>query len=277
MLHEAAVGLWFHTKLRAFTDLLHVYPNRTPAHHPEQGQPWLWTMMQSKQCGERENRVRTRVKARTPMVGQQNEEAVRQEYNRLAEQYDRRWAPYIDATLKAVLEAVECEGHERILDVPCGTGELEQRLLGRWPKLRITGADISPGMLEQAEAKDTEGRVTWIEADISHLPFADGEFDCVTCANSFHYFSAPEQSLQEMRRVLRPDGRLVLVDWCDDYLNCKVCSIWLQWTDPAFHRTYSLRSCQALATDAGFRVESTDRFRVGWLWGMMRLVLRRAG
>lgn len=98
----------------------------------------------------------------------------------------------------------------------------------------------------------------------------------VICANSFHYFSAPEQSLQEMRRVFQPDGSRILVDWCDDYLTCKACSVWLRWIDPAFHRTYSLRSFRSLATQAGSRVNDADRFRVGWLCGTMRLVCRRA-
>lgn len=202
-------------------------------------------------------------------------DAVRLEYDRLADEYDRRWRKYVDATMKAVLEVVKLEGREKILDIPCGTGELSRRLLAKSPNLCITGADISPGMLKQAKSKDAGEKVKWIDAEVSRLPFADREFDYVICANSFHYFSTPEQALVELRRVLRPKGVLILVDWCDDYLTCKLCSVWLRWTDRAFHRTYSLRSCQSLAVQAGFDVERSDRFRVSWLWGMMRLVCRR--
>ena len=52
-------------------------------------------------------------------------------YDRLAPVYDRRWQSYEDATLGAVLGAVRCRRGERLLDVACGTGELERRLLAR--------------------------------------------------------------------------------------------------------------------------------------------------
>jgi ubiquinone/menaquinone biosynthesis C-methylase UbiE len=198
----------------------------------------------------------------------------RREYDRLAAEYDRRWRPYIDATLTAVLEAVQLNGSEILLDVPCGTGELARRLLPRYPGLRIIGADISLDMLRQADAKAIGRQASWLEADVARLPLRDGSFDVVVCANSFHYFPFPEESLREFKRVLKADGTLVLVDWCDNYLTCKLCSLWLKWTDPAFRRMYSLRDCRTLLEDAGFQVESLHRFRVNWLWGMMRVVCR---
>lgn len=200
---------------------------------------------------------------------------VRQEYDRIAAAYDRRWRPYIDATLKTVLEAVQFEGHETILDVPCGTGELERRLLAKSPQLQITGADLSPGMLQQAGKKDSQQRVKWIEADVVSLPLPDDEFDYIICANSFHYFRRPEKSLEELRRVLHPEGTFILVDWCDDYLSCKVCSLWLRWTDAAFYRTHSLRDCRSLLEREGFQIVAADRFRINWIWGLMRIVCRR--
>ncbi len=200
---------------------------------------------------------------------------VRTEYDRLAAHYDRRWQPYIEATLNAVLEAVEFQGDEAVLDVPCGTGELLQRLIAKWPDLCITGVDLSTGMLAQAKAKDEANRVRWFEADVTELPLPDQSFDCVICANSFHYFRAPNEALAEMRRVLRPGGRLILVDWCDDYWACKVCSLWLRWTDRAFYRTYSLKACVSLAEDASFQIEQGRRFRINWLWGLLLLDCRR--
>jgi ubiquinone/menaquinone biosynthesis C-methylase UbiE len=205
---------------------------------------------------------------------QQGESAVRREYDRLAERYDKRWRAYIDASLNMLLDDLELEGDERIIDIACGTGELAWQMLEKWPNLDIVGVDISPKMLGQARAKDAKRRVEWVEAAVAELPFAENEFDCVLCANSFHCFSEPEKALLEFRRVVRPDGQLVLVDWCDDYLSCKLCSLWLRWTDPAFFRTHSLRACRRFATQAGMHVVAAERFRVSWLWGMMRLVSR---
>jgi ubiquinone/menaquinone biosynthesis C-methylase UbiE len=203
-------------------------------------------------------------------------ESVRKVYDRIAADYDRRWRPYIEVTLARIIEAASFDGREKVLDAPCGTGELEQRLLAAWPDLHVTGVDLSPAMLRCATQKEGLGSVSWIVADVSRLPLPDGEFDVVVCANSFHYFRAPEISLREIRRVLRRNGVFILVDWCDDYLTCKLCSLWLRWTHPAFYRTYSLRTCTSLLERSGFEVQDAEQFRVNWLWGMMRIVSRRA-
>lgn len=114
-----------------------------------------------------------------------------------------------------------------------------------------------------------------MQAEVRRLPFPDGLFDHVICANSFHYFRTPVECLREMRRVMRPGGELVLVDWCDDYLVCKLCSLWLRLTDPAFYRTYSLAACEKLLHEADLEVRGRERFRIDWLWGLMRFTCRR--
>lgn len=200
---------------------------------------------------------------------------VQQTYDSLASGYDQRWQRYVDATLDATLKGLSLRGDESLLDVPSGTGKLVGRLLSKWPSLRITGVDLSPRMLKQARAKSFADQVKWVQADVSRLPFSNETFDYALCANSFHYFTSPQKSLKEISRVLRPDGTLILVDWCDDYLTCKVCSLWLRWTDPAFYKTYSLRRCRRLLEEAGFDVVSARRFRMLRIWGLMRLVTRK--
>ena len=118
--------------------------------------------------------------------------------------------------------------------------------------------------------------MSWVQADVAHLPFADQSFDYAICANSFHYFQSPEQSLHEVHRILRPHGVFVLDDWCDDYLTCKLCSLWWRLTEPAFYRTYSTQSCRSLLQQSGFEVIHADRFRVGVIWGMMHFISQRS-
>jgi ubiquinone/menaquinone biosynthesis C-methylase UbiE len=194
-------------------------------------------------------------------------------YDRLAPHYDVRWNRYIRATLALALEPLDLAGGERMVDIACGTGELERALLARWPRLRLAGVDLSQNMLRQAA--DKQLAVDWLRADATQLPFADQSFDAAVCANAFHYFRLPECSLVELRRVLRPGGRFVLVDWCDDYLSCKLCSLWLRWIDPAFYRTYSLFRCRKMLEGSGFVVETAFRRRIDWLWGLMCFVTRR--
>ncbi|HEV3443042.1 MAG TPA: methyltransferase domain-containing protein [Gemmataceae bacterium] len=202
-------------------------------------------------------------------------DAVRQQYDRLATKYDRRWRSYVDATLQAVADCIPIRGQERVLDVACGTGELERLLLARWPALQVAGTDLSRGMLCQAVTKEGNRRASWVQAEATRLPFPDHAFDSAICANSFHYFRSPMKALAEVHRVLHEHGWFVLVDWCDDYLTCKLCSLWLRLTDPAFCRAYRMSACRSLLEDAGFTVVQAERFRVGWLWGMMRFLCRR--
>ena len=90
-------------------------------------------------------------------------EPVKVAYDSLAPTYDRRWRSYIDVSLAKVLSAQSLLGNERILDVACGTGELERRLFARWPRLHVTAVDLCPRMLAQAQEKHIAGIVAWIE------------------------------------------------------------------------------------------------------------------
>mgnify|MGYP000852626562 CR=1 FL=1 len=200
---------------------------------------------------------------------------VRSSYEALASSYDRRWRTYIDASLSRVSAVLSLRGDERILDVACGTGELERRLLARWPGLHIIGMDFSRGMLAQARTKHIAGAVAWIEADASRLPVGDGRFDRVICASSFHYFQEPAACLREFRRALAPGGQLILLDWCDDYWTCKLCGFWLHLTDPAYVHIYPMQALQDMLVDAGFTMIRSERFKVSWLWGMMLFVCER--
>jgi ubiquinone/menaquinone biosynthesis C-methylase UbiE len=197
---------------------------------------------------------------------------VRRSYDELASSYEARWKKYIDATLRLAMEPLELGGQERLLDLACGTGELERRLLARWPRLSVTGADLSRNMLRRAAEKRSGAAL--LAAEASSLPFAAASFDVVICANAFHYFRVPRRALAEMHRVLRPAGKLVLVDWCGDYLSCKLCSVWLRWADPAFYRAYTLSACREMIERHDFVVEASSRRRVNWLWGLMCVVAR---
>jgi len=203
-------------------------------------------------------------------------DSARRTYDQLAVHYDRRWNSYVDATLEAVLQVARPDESERVLDLACGTGALEQRMARQSPAVGVIGVDVSFEMLRQAASKFAAQEAHWCQAESSRLPFRDAAFDLVVCANSFHYFRRPSRVLAEVHRLLRPGGTLILVDWCDDYLTCKLCSLWLRLRDPAFHRTYSLKACRRFLEDARFDVVDAKRFRISWLWGLMRFVCRRS-
>lgn len=99
----------------------------------------------------------------------------------------------------------------RALDVATGTGDLAIALARRvGPSGEVVGSDFSEGMLERARAKDHA--VRWEQANALALPYADGTFDAATVGFGARNFSDLRQGLGEMARVVRPGGRLVVLE-----------------------------------------------------------------
>jgi len=99
-----------------------------------------------------------------------------------------------------------------ILDVGCGTGSLLALLGERFPEAALIGVDPAPNMLAQARSRFAARPVDLREAKAEELPFVDGSFDLVVTSNSFHHWADQVAGLREVRRVLRPNGRLVMTD-----------------------------------------------------------------
>jgi demethylmenaquinone methyltransferase/2-methoxy-6-polyprenyl-1,4-benzoquinol methylase len=105
-------------------------------------------------------------------------------------------------------EAVVRTG-DRVLDAACGTGDLAIADLKAGAG-KVTGLDFSPRMLERARAKHTA--IEWLQGDMLALPFADETFDAATVGFGVRNVENLELGLRELRRVLRPGGRLAILE-----------------------------------------------------------------
>jgi ubiquinone/menaquinone biosynthesis C-methylase UbiE len=191
-----------------------------------------------------------------------------EEYSRLAPDYDERWSFYVRSSVRETMARLALSPGERVLEVGCGTGALLEQVVARCPECRVTGVDPVPEMLAMAR-KRLPAAVDLREAWAEKLPFADAAFDVVLSCNMFHYIRKPQEALAEMRRVLRPGGRLVITDWCDDYLACRLCDWYLHLRSPAHYRMYGGDECSELVEKSGFSGIALDRYKISWLWGLM--------
>ena len=195
-------------------------------------------------------------------------------YDKQANRYDRTWRRYIARTLGFLKASISFRSSDKILDIACGTGEFECRILREHPDQQMIGIDISENMLNFAREKcRAYSNAAFLKADASALPFPDQTFDLVISANSLHYVAKPGASLAEMRRVLLPKGSLVILDWCKDYLICRCFDFFLRRIERGYQSCYTQRELQRLLDAAGFAVQSARKIKLGSIfWGHMIVV-----
>lgn len=136
---------------------------------------------------------------------------VRRLFDRIAPVYDvmnRVMTAGLDrAWRRHTVEAVVQPG-DRVLDACCGTGDLA--VAAEREGGIVTGLDFSERMLARARRKSAT--VTWIEGDLLALPFDDASFDAATVGFGVRNVADLDAALRELRRVLRPGGRLAILE-----------------------------------------------------------------
>jgi ubiquinone/menaquinone biosynthesis C-methylase UbiE len=185
---------------------------------------------------------------------------------RRARSYDSRWAVYTARSL-ALLRPHLQGSSGLLLDVGCGTGALP-RALAEWERapLRYIGVDPDEAMLAMAERSDAAALV---RSQGGALPFPRGAFDLVVSTSSLHDWPDPAAGLREMARVLAPGGRLLLVDWCADYLSMRLMQGWLRITARPVSQVLTLEELRRALDAAGLRVTAMRRKRITPVWGLM--------
>ena len=193
---------------------------------------------------------------------------VQREYARLARIYDMRWHTYVQASVRETLRSMHIRPGQSMLDIGCGTGVLLKALADASPGTVLTGIDATREMLATARQR-LPACVRLHQARAEQLPFGEASFDAVISCNMFHYIRQPQTALQEMRRVLKPAGMLIITDWCNDHLTCRLCDAFLRLTNRAHHRAYRMRECRDMLAAAGFSGIAVERYKIDWFWGMM--------
>lgn len=121
---------------------------------------------------------------------------------------DKRWRRI------AVKQLVPCQN---LLDVAIGTADLAIEMVKQGKAQLVTGIDLSTEMMKigakKVEKAHLQEQISFTEGSALALPYPDGHFDAVTCAYGVRNFSDLNQGLREMRRVLKPGGQLMILEF----------------------------------------------------------------
>jgi ubiquinone/menaquinone biosynthesis C-methylase UbiE len=137
-------------------------------------------------------------------------------FNDRAPEYDRGWRGRLHHEISdrtAALAVATAASPTRVLDVGCGTGYLLGTLAGRYPDAQqLCGIDAAPQMITTASAFARDDRLSFTAGVAEEIGYPDGTFDLIVSTTSFDHWADQQAGLVECARVLRPGGRLVLVD-----------------------------------------------------------------
>jgi len=154
---------------------------------------------------------------------------------------------------------------DRVLDVGCGTGRLAMTFAGRVaPTGSVAGIDPAPEMIKRATSRAGKQQVpaAFQVAFAQRLPFPNATFDAVACTLALHHVAEDDQqsAVQEMHRVLKPDGRLLIAEFDQGHGPHAL----LRWLRPSAPEHMAERAHQ-LVDAAGFTAVTGRPTNLSWL------------
>jgi ubiquinone/menaquinone biosynthesis C-methylase UbiE len=188
----------------------------------------------------------------------------------IREQFTRQAIPFAQAAairdadiLERIVTVSGAARSDNVLDVGCGPGLLACSFA---PRVRhVTGADVTWAMLQQARAEQRARRLvntSWVQADGAHLPWRDREFSIVTSRFTFHHLQQPLAVLQEMARVCRRGGRVVVVDASPAMAKAAAFNRMEKLRDPSHVRALPIEEMTGLFTLARLQDLRIDTWRM---------------
>jgi ubiquinone/menaquinone biosynthesis C-methylase UbiE len=183
---------------------------------------------------------------------------VRRQFGPVASSYTASALHAGGPDLDAMLEAAALRGDERVLDVASGAGHTALAFAPRVAS--VVAVDLTEPMLAEGRRQAAErglGNMSFLLGDAEHLPVPDAAFDLVTCRYAAHHFPRPAAAAREWTRVLRPGGRLLLVDVVapDDLATDTVLNAVEVLRDPSHVRDHTVAQWRTMLEAAGFAVE----------------------
>lgn len=151
------------------------------------------------------------------MDEQERKEMIRKGFNAASEGYDRSALRFFTISAQRQAEQMTLMGNEDVLDLATGTGKLALELSKRLPQGRVTGIDLSDGMLDQARTKAKKAELTnthFLNMDMTSLNFPPEWFDVISCAFGIFFVEDMVGQLQHCVEKLKIGGQISLSSFC---------------------------------------------------------------
>lgn len=182
-------------------------------------------------------------------------------WTRRATTYDDKRFDYFRLMQRYVIRHIDLKPGLHFLDIGCGTG---------WAVLHVAdllqsqgefyGIDLSQGMIEKAISKSHGyANVHFQQANVEQIPLEDNFFDCIISTNSFHHYFNPSKALSEARRILRSQGRILVMDPTSDGPLMRWIDRRVKKNEPEHVKFYSSREYQTLFENARLKYIGSNR------------------
>ena len=172
-----------------------------------------------------------------------------------AETYDNKRFNFFRHFQKRAVLMAQLKNGQRFLDIGCGTGwavcYAASTMSGNG---EFYGIDMAPKMIEKA--RENSGglkNVRFQKALVEELPFESDFIDNAICTNSFHHYLDPVKALTEIRRVLKPGGRVYILDATTDNIIIKLADKRMKSRQPEHVKLYSTAEFRELFPKAGLK------------------------
>ena len=153
-----------------------------------------------------------------------NPQAIHTMFNMIATRYDiinnvMSFGTHLSVK-SACIKSLDIKPHDNVLDLCCGTGDLAGIIKKIQPQACVTGIDFSENMLDIA--KDKYPNVQFFQGDATNLPYEDNTFDIVTMGFGLRNIQNAEKAIEEVYRILKPNGKFLHLDFGEKNLISKI-------------------------------------------------------
>lgn len=144
------------------------------------------------------------------------ENRVRSTFDTVSTGYDKPALRFFSKSAENLADFMKLAGNEHVLDLATGTGNAAFPIARRLQRGRITGIDLSPGMLTQARMKGGGiGNVEFIEMDLQNLSFPEAHFDAISCAFGIFFLDDMEGALKHVSTRVKSKGRIAMCGFAE--------------------------------------------------------------